>query len=113
MPEETTPLPVIHVGITVADVQRSMDFYCEAFNATVARPARAFSEDDMPIVARGVGEPGASITVGLISTGNTMLEFLQYDPPGESFDRSNGYVVSVHVCLQVDEIDEVYERLLG
>src|SRR6202008_1646869 len=97
MPEETTPLPVIHVGIKVADVQRSMDFYCEAFNATVARPARAFSEDDMPIVARGVGEPGASITVGRISTGNTMLEFLQDDPPGESCDRSIAYEGYPHV----------------
>ena len=109
----TNPSPVSHIGVTVGDVRRAMDFYCRVLGATVARPVGQLTEEDNTIVARGVGVPTAQITVGFVSFGNTMVEFLQYDPPGEAFERSNGDVGSTHICLQVDDIDEIYERLVS
>ena len=47
------PSPVIQIGFTVRDVQRSMDSYCDALGATVARGAQPFSPEDMPVCGAG------------------------------------------------------------
>src|ERR1700741_569872 len=107
------PKPALHIGVTVSDVQRSMAFYCDALDATVARPLWRLDSEDNAIVARGVGEAEAQITAGFLSLGNTLIEFLQYEPPGEAYRRSNGDVGSMHICVQVDDIDAMYERLVS
>ncbi len=104
--------PVHHVGFTVSNLQQSVDFYCRALNATRVREPYSFSERDNDLVTRGVHMEGATISNAFISTGNTLLEFLEYhNPEGKPYTLRNGDIGAAHVCVRVDNIDEVYARL--
>ena len=99
---------VHHVGLTVRDVARSLQWY-----------RRMFDLDPGP-VNHGEGEtlstalqvPEVVLSFAMVRIGDTRIEFLQYhQPPGQDFDRTNGDVGSAHVCLQVDDITAAYADL--
>jgi catechol 2,3-dioxygenase-like lactoylglutathione lyase family enzyme len=104
-------VPVHHTGFTVRDIGRSTKFYCDHFGGEVVLGPLTFSDRDNEGLSRGVGVPGSRFTIVFISTGNTILELLEYDPPGRDFALSNRDVGAAHVSFQVSDIAAVYERL--
>jgi catechol 2,3-dioxygenase-like lactoylglutathione lyase family enzyme len=97
-----------HIGIPVRNLERSLAWYGELFGVT-------------PVVTGEAGGPETSRTVGLedvrlrfafLHFDNTAVELLEYaQPAGRDFDLRNCDVGAIHLCLQVDDIEEVHRRL--
>ncbi|MCW2530326.1 MAG: putative Glyoxalase [Pseudonocardiales bacterium] len=101
---------VHHVGITVRDVQRSLDWYATMFDLT----RQAVNHGEGQDLSRSVQVPGAELSFSMMRVGGTRIEFLQYhEPVGADFDRGNNDVGSTHVCLEVSDIDAAYADLRG
>ena len=94
---------VHHIGITVADLDRSIAFW----ERLVGAPARNRRVLDGPQVGVMVGYPGIRIdSCWLDLPGGVELELLQYldrgDPP---YDPGTAHPGNVHVCLRVADMD--------
>lgn len=97
-----------HIGITVRDIPTSVAWYERMFGLT----AGPVGHGDGEKLGTALQVPGVVLSFSLIQIGNTRLEFLQYhEPPGASFDRTNGDVGSSHVCFEVDDIEAAYLEL--
>lgn len=97
-----------HVGITVEDLDRAVDFYQEIFGLDVL--AR-FSVDGEAF-ATGVGVDGASAEFAHLDADGARIELVSYDPEGiprgESAVNQPG---AVHVGLSTDDVDAFYDSL--
>lgn len=84
-----------HIGITVKDIESSLKFYEWAFGLTSA------------VVA---STPRAK--VAFLSVGATILEFVQYfDSPDETEALPPTRLGSLHLCFEVDNLQDVFQRL--
>ena len=102
----------VHVGFTVADMDRSVAFYSALLDD---QPyfRRVFDEE---FVSQIVGYPRCKMeVVGFNLPGTDMeLELLHYHRPSpgrvdmETYNVGNG-----HLCLEIDDWDAAYERLQG
>ena len=101
-----------HVGITVSNLERSIDFYTR-LGLQPPPPEWVFTiEGDW--LSRLVAEDDAVIRVAFLPMGEgAVLELLEYrQPQGEqSNSRPNRDVGAMHVALNVDDIDAVYADL--
>lgn len=105
---------VHHVGITVSDLDRSVEFYHDLLGLTFVVPPTPWFEGDQ--LARGLGvKPPVALRVALFEVGDgaTWFEILQYrTPPSttrEALPQSD--VGAAHVAFHVDDIAETYDRL--
>ena len=99
-----------HTGITVSDLERSVEFYCSAFGLTESRCVEMGGED----FEKAVGVPGATVELVMLNAGNTVVELLQYKTSsGEPFALRNNDVGSAHLCFTVTGIDDVYNGLVA
>ena len=97
-----------HVGITVRDVDRSVEFW-RSFLGVEPRWRQIL---DAPYLGRVTGYPGVNIDATIIDLpGGPVLEILNYlvddkapNPP-ETANPGN-----VHICLEVDDIDAMWDR---
>lgn len=97
-----------HTGLTVSDIERSIEFYGSLFS--LEEIARV--EMEGPAVERNLDVPGAKILVVLLRGQNSILEFVQYlRPGGELFLLRNCDVGAAHVCFAVDDIEEFMRQL--
>jgi catechol 2,3-dioxygenase-like lactoylglutathione lyase family enzyme len=97
-----------HIGVPVRSMERSLAWYRDVFEIE----PEFMMEADGPDTSAAVQLPDVSITAAFINVGNTYLELLEYHRPiGEDLSTRNCDVGSIHVCLDVDDIDEAYERL--
>jgi len=99
---------VHHIGVTVADMDRSVAFW-ERFLGTAARRRRIL---DGPQLGTMVGYPGIRIESCWIDLpAGVELELLRYlgrdDPPN---DPGTAHPGNVHVCLQVDDMAGVHRH---
>jgi catechol 2,3-dioxygenase-like lactoylglutathione lyase family enzyme len=97
-----------HVGVTVADLERSAAFYEDVFGG----------EREWLIEAEGDGVdqmtrvPGTSMRVTSLKLPYGALELFEFSSPeGRVNDRRLNDVGATHVCLEVDDVDAVYEKL--
>ena len=98
---------VHHTGITVSDVERSVEFY-KLFG--LEETARFVLEGDE--FATVVGVPGAVAQFVMLRGENTVVELIEYTQgAGQGFERNNNDVGSAHVCFTVDDMQETRERL--
>jgi catechol 2,3-dioxygenase-like lactoylglutathione lyase family enzyme len=99
-----------HTGMTVSDLERSIEFY-ELFGYEV----KARIEEEGDEVDRGTGVDGAHLDVAILERGPARLELIQYVSPedGPSPHATNNAVGAAHICLQVDDIDAAVEELSG
>lgn len=98
-----------HFGLTVRDLQRSMDFYGR-LGARVVVDVASFNGPD---IEEGLGLTGVDMKACMISIGGSLIELLQYDAPlGSDYTAGNHDVGSAHIALQVDDIHELYDTLL-
>ena len=99
---------VHHVGITVRDLEESLQWYERIFDV---KP-EFIAEGTGPDLARAVGVPDVNLRFAFLRFGSCVLELLHYDNDRqETFDRSNADVGSAHVCIEVPDLQNAYADL--
>ena len=99
---------VHHIGITVRDVDRSVEFWI-SFLGVEPRWRQIL---DAPYLGRVTGYPGVNIDAAVIDLpGGVILEILNYlvddkvpNPP-ETANPGN-----IHICIEAADIDAMWER---
>jgi lactoylglutathione lyase len=97
-----------HVGITVADLDRSLAFYRDLLGMRVIGIS-------VEAVGEIVGLPGASARIAdLDAGGGQLLELIDYGTgAGDASPRDPDAVGSCHVSIEVDDLTGALERLAG
>jgi catechol 2,3-dioxygenase-like lactoylglutathione lyase family enzyme len=100
-----------HIGLTVADLERSIAFYEAVVGATV----RERSENSGDDVAEVTGLAGARIIAAdLDLPGGGWLELVQYVAPlAERLEQERHQPGHTHIGFLVDDADAAYERLVA
>ncbi len=104
---------VHHVALSTSDLDRLVSFYCANFQFEVVYRNHWRQS---PVIDRLVGLKGSAARTAMLSAGNTHIEIFEYsEPKGAEAgpDRpvcDHGYT---HFCLEVDDIEAEYERLLS
>ena len=101
-----------HAGITVADLDRSLAFYCDVLGLEV----RVTMVRDTPDIGEVVGYPGARIKIAFVAVpGDTaIVELLEYlEPRGAPRDPETRNPAAGHVCVDVENIHALYDRLVA
>ena len=100
-----------HVGVTVADLDRSIAFW----ERMLGEPGRDRRLLDGPRLASLLGYPSARIdSYWFDLPGGIALELLQYLEPVEaSNDPSTARPGNVHICLRVEDIEAAHAHALA
>ncbi|PZF82400.1 VOC family protein [Jiangella anatolica] len=97
-----------HVGLTVGDIDRSVDFYASMFDLTVI----GRGDGDADWIARGLGFAQVKLATAHLEGENIRLELIQYvQPPGRPDAPRNNDVGAAHICFPVLDIEEAYNDL--
>ena len=105
---------VHHVALATGDIDRLVAFYQDAFGFEVL--SRGGWEQGSPVIDGIVGLPGSACRSAMLRAGNTNIEMFEYSAPaGKPAEQDrpvcdHGYT---HFCLDVQDIDVEYERLLS
>lgn len=100
-------LLVNHVGITVGDLERSIEFYT-AFGGEVL----IGSHFEGPHMDRGLGLEGVQLDVRMIRFKNLVLELLHYSaPPSSAYSSRNSDIGASHLAFEVDDIHKLHDDL--
>jgi catechol 2,3-dioxygenase-like lactoylglutathione lyase family enzyme len=99
-----------HVGISVADLDRSIAFYRDLMGMEVVVDMKFDGE----LYETILGLPGSFGRVALLKSGNLELELFEFSRPVPS-RQDPDYPVSdtgiTHFCIEVVDIEPLYERL--
>jgi catechol 2,3-dioxygenase-like lactoylglutathione lyase family enzyme len=100
-----------HVGFTVSDLDRSIEWYTFFFD----EPPLLRKVWDVEYVGRIVGYPSVKLDAAFWRLpGGTVLELLQYLEPRQGrVDMESYNTGNAHLCLVVDDLDADFERLRG
>lgn len=99
-----------HVGITVRDLDASLAWYQRVFGLS----PEFIAEGSGPELSAAVGVPQASLRFAFLRFGSCVVELLCYDNDREdAYRRSNADVGSAHVCIDVPDLQTVYDDLRG
>jgi catechol 2,3-dioxygenase-like lactoylglutathione lyase family enzyme len=93
-----------HAGITVADLDRSLEFYTGVLGLERAtEPSPVF---DHPSLGPAVGVPGAALRCVCLILGDTLLELLEYKRPASpvSAPLPQNALGAQHVAFHVDDV---------
>jgi catechol 2,3-dioxygenase-like lactoylglutathione lyase family enzyme len=93
-----------HVGITVADLDRAIDFYHGVLGLPLrSEPSPVF---DHPALGPAVGVPGAALRQVNLELGDGSLELLEYTSPPSPVDAplAQNALGAQHVAFRVDDI---------
>jgi catechol 2,3-dioxygenase-like lactoylglutathione lyase family enzyme len=93
-----------HVGITVADLERALDFYNGVLGLELrSEPSPVF---DHPALGPAVGVPGAALRQVNLALGDGTLELLEYTAPPSPIDAPlpQNALGAQHVAFQVEDI---------
>jgi catechol 2,3-dioxygenase-like lactoylglutathione lyase family enzyme len=97
-----------HVGLTVSDLDRSLDWY----RKVLGLEAEFVASGDGLEVSKAGGVPDTVLRFAMVPLGNAYLELLEYTSPrGKAFDRSNNDIGAAHVCFDVPDIRSTYNDL--
>lgn len=104
-----------HASFTVMNLDRTIDFYVNVLGGKLL--TRTVDEgENLGTKVLGEGEQShASLGIAMIEIGAIELEFIQYlDPPTDIPYHGVGCRAgSAHLAWEVDDIDAMYEELLG
>lgn len=97
-----------HVGITVGDLEASLQWYERTFGIT-----REFvAQGSGPELSTAVGVPDADLSFAFLRFGSSVVELLCYNNErDDTFNRSNADVGSTHVCIDVPDLQASYDDL--
>jgi len=97
-----------HVGITVDDLDRAVDFYTETFDLDL----RSEFAVDGDAFADAVGVGGASAEFAHLDADGVVVELVAYDPADESKGTPElNRPSAVHLGLSVDDVEAFYADL--
>ena len=101
---------VHHAGVTVSDLDASLEFYADLLGGEVVGP---FARSG-PRIDQVTGYPGVVVRQAFVHAlaGTAVIELLQYDG-GSSVhvDPDNGHAGAVHVAIRVADLDATLGRL--
>ncbi|HVB70486.1 MAG TPA: VOC family protein [Acidimicrobiales bacterium] len=103
---------VDHVGVSVPDLDRAVDFFVHVFGASVAfRMDRPSPGTTMGSERLGVA-PDAQFSLAMLTFGSTSLEVLQWWPERSDARPPDADLPGgTHVSLAVDDVASALERL--
>lgn len=99
-----------HYGLTVSDLEEAVEFYGGVLGMEKAAELSFASEE----FSKFVGVEGADVDIVFLEADGCSVELLEYnEPDGENANEgvSNNDVGAAHLCLEVDDIDGVYDDL--
>lgn len=101
-----------HVGLTVADLERSIEFY-SGLMGLGEPPADWVFTIGGEWLSQMVAEEDATIRVAFLPMDDIVLELLEYQHPegAKTNDRPNRDAGAMHLAFNVDDVDAIYERL--
>jgi catechol 2,3-dioxygenase-like lactoylglutathione lyase family enzyme len=94
---------VYHVGFTVSDIERSIEFYRDVLGMSLYRRQQGTA----PYLATITGFEGVRLEIALLKApdGSGMLELLQYvSHPAPSTERETNRPGNAHLCFKVSDI---------
>ena len=103
---------VHHVGVTVSDLARSVEFYCGILGCTVVME----QERQGGYLAAIVGYPDAHVRMAHLQdpSGRLIIELFQYlAPDALGADLEPRRIGNAHLCFLVPDLDAVYGRLIA
>jgi catechol 2,3-dioxygenase-like lactoylglutathione lyase family enzyme len=97
-----------HVGLTVSDLDRAVDFYRDILDCSVIAEFEVSGE----AFATGVDIEEASARFAHLDGGSVRIELVEYEPPaeGRSVPQLND-TGATHLGLEVENLDVFYEQL--
>ncbi|WP_049911183.1 VOC family protein [Halorubrum coriense] len=101
-----------HVGITVADLDRAVEFYAETFDLDVVAEFAVGGD----AFAEAVAVEGASAEFAHLDAGDVIVELVEYEPAPESGgDLADTPELNrpgaTHLGLTVDDVEAFYDGL--
>jgi catechol 2,3-dioxygenase-like lactoylglutathione lyase family enzyme len=99
-----------HTGITVSNLERSLDFWQNVLGFEFSHRAHQTSE----MASEITGVAGAEIKIAVVKTpGGHKIELLEYLAPADRkhVDPRPCDVGSVHIALTVDNLDAVLKKI--
>ncbi|GAB3815913.1 VOC family protein [Tessaracoccus terricola] len=103
-----------HIGVTVSNLERSIEFYTKL--GIQQPPAEWVFPISGEWLSKLVQEEGAEIRVAFLPVqDDVVLELLEYQTPqgAKTNTKPNRDAGAMHIALNVDDVDEVYNRLRG
>ncbi len=100
-----------HIGLSVSDLNRSIDFYCKNLNCEVIRILEA---NPNPLLGKVSGMPGCIARIAHLKSGPNMLGLFEYiKPRGEKIPENhrqadNGFI---HAGFRSSDVREDYKKL--
>ncbi len=100
-----------HVGLTVADLDRAVEFWCGRLGL---RLLHRVTETD-PDLASLLGEDSVELEIADLDAGDgRIIELIEYTrPAGRPVQARSSDPGSSHIALRVDDLDAALKRLDG
>ncbi|MBW2270441.1 MAG: VOC family protein [Deltaproteobacteria bacterium] len=99
-----------HVGLTVASLERSLDFYRDAIGMEEL-DRHEFSE---PSFGELTGNPGARIRTALLRAQHLVLQLVEYvDGGGDSLRLDHCRVGTPHFSFAVEDVEASFEKMVA
>ena len=98
-----------HVGITVADLDRTVDFYAETFDLDVVAEFSVGGD----AFAEAVAVEGAAAEFAHLDAGDAIVELVAYEPAAEKVgtEPELNRPGATHLGLSVDDVESFYADL--
>lgn len=110
-----------HVSLTVADIDKTVEFYTEVMGATVKYRMGPFDAREIPAMADGrdwteahVNVRDARLHIAMLQLcDNLGMELFQYERPEDAatIPPRNCDIGSRHICLEVDDVEDAVDYL--
>ncbi len=106
-----------HIGISVPDLEKAVNFYIQVFGWYVVMPPTEIKNEDSPVgvMCRNVfGDNWESFRIAHLSTGDRigieLFEFPNNEKPANNFEYWKTGVF--HFCVQDPDIEELVEKIV-
>ncbi|MDV6271139.1 VOC family protein [Rhodococcus globerulus] len=97
-----------HIGITVSNLERTLEFFENAFGIVTGMALRVKSGND---TAEALGLPEHEQRVALLAAGDVIFELIEFHPARrESYDGRQDDVGYAYPCFAVEDIDAAYDE---
>lgn len=99
-----------HVGLTVADLDRAVEFWCGRMGLRLLGRVTETGPD----IAALLGEDSVEIEIADLDADGRIIELIRYiRPAGQPVRARSGDLGSCHIALRVDDLDAALERIQG
>ena len=100
-----------HVGLSVSDLERSIEFYCKNLGCKVIRILEAKPN---PLLEKVVGMPGCLARIAHLKSGPNMLGLFEYIRPSGKYipeDHKQADLGFTHVGFKSSDVRADYKKL--